>query len=148
MLLDGLQTPQGAALIGGGMVGLAAALLLVLTGRRMNLSGMLGSLLGGHEGLAATSIAFLAGLVLAPTVWLAWAPLPAGAADGNLPLLLVAGLLAGFAARLGGTGISAQGILGLARLSGQSVAAVAGLLFGGFVGAAAAGWFRSGMVTP
>lgn len=148
MLLDGLQTSQGAALIGGGIVGLAAALLLVLTGRRMKLSGMLGSLLGGHEGLAATSIGFLAGLVLAPTVWIAWAPLPASAGGGNLPLVLVAGLIAGFGARLGGTGISAQGILGLARLSGRSLAAVAGVLFGGFVGAAMAGWFRSGMVTP
>ena len=55
MIFDWLQSGQGAALIGGGVVGLAAALLLVLTGRAMNLSGMLGSLLGGNEGLAATA---------------------------------------------------------------------------------------------
>ena len=84
MIFDWLQSGQGAALIGGGVVGLAAALLLVLTGRAMNLSGMLGSLLGGNEGLAATSIAVLAGIVLAPTIWLVWAPLPeAGGAEAT-----------------------------------------------------------------
>ena len=71
MILDWLQSNHGAALIGGAIVGLAAALLLVLTGRSMSLSDMLGSLLGGNEGLAATSIAFLAGLVIVAAVTVA-----------------------------------------------------------------------------
>ena len=140
MILDWLQSTHGAALIGGGIVGLAAALLLVLTGRPMNLSDMLGSLLGGNEGLAATSIAFLAGLVIAPAIWLAWAPLPVAAGASNIPVILVAGLLAGFGARLGSTGISGQAILGLARLSKRSLVAVICLLLGGVLGVAALGW--------
>ena len=141
MIFDWLQSGQGAALIGGGVVGLAAALLLVLTGRAMNLSGMLGSLLGGNEGLAATSIAVLAGIVLAPTIWRVWAPRPeAGGGRGNLPLVLLAGLFAGFGARLGGIGLSGQAILGLARLSRRSLVAVVCLLLGGLLGVAAVGW--------
>jgi uncharacterized membrane protein YedE/YeeE len=140
MIFDWLLTAQGAAVIGGGLVGLAAALLLVLTGRDMNLSGMLGSLLGGNEGLAATSIAFLAGLVLAPTIWLVWAPLPEAGGPGNLPLVILAGLLAGFGARLGSTGISGQAILGLARLSMRSLVAVICLLLGGLLGVTAIDW--------
>lgn len=147
MILDWLMTAQGAAVIGGGLVGLAATLLLLLTGRAMDLSEMFGSLLGGNEGLAAASIAFLAGLVLAPTVWQIWAPLPEAGASRNLPLVLVAGLLAGFGARLGSTGISGQAILGLARLSKRSLAAVGCLFLGGLLGAVALDWVRRSMVT-
>lgn len=146
MIFDWLQSAQGAAVMGGVLVGLAAALLIVLTGRRMNLSEMFGNLLGGNEGLAAASIAFLAGLVLAPTVWHLWAPLPVAGAESNVPLLLAAGLIAGFGARLGSTGISGQIILGLARLSKRSVVAVACLLLGGVIGAFAMGWLRGGVV--
>jgi uncharacterized membrane protein YedE/YeeE len=140
MIFDWLSTASGAAVIGGGLVGLSAALLLVLTGRAMNLSDMLGSLLGGNEGLAAASIAFLAGLVLAPTILQIWVPLPEAGGATNVPLILVAGLLAGFGARLGSTGISGQAILGLARLSVRSLVAVICLLLGGLLGVAALGW--------
>jgi hypothetical protein len=146
MMIDWMATAQGAALIGGGLVGLAAALLLVLTGRAMNMSDMLGSLLGGNEGLAAASIGFLAGLVLAPTLWQLWAPLPVSRGETNVPLVLAAGLLAGFGARLGSTGISGQAIVGLARLSKRSLVAVVCLGLGGIAGAAAIGWVRAGTV--
>lgn len=143
MVLDWLSTASGAAVIGGGLVGLSAALLLVLTGRAMNMSDMFGSLLGGNEGLAAASIAFLAGLVLAPTVWQIWVPLPDAGSGTNVPLVLVAGLLAGFGARLGGTGISGQAILGLARQSRRALVAVVCMILGGIAGVVASGWVRS-----
>ncbi|MFN5997254.1 MAG: YeeE/YedE family protein [Paracoccaceae bacterium] len=143
MIFDWLVTATGAAVIGGGLVGLSAALLLVLTGRAMNLSEMLGSLLGGNEGLAAASIAFLAGLVLAPTVWLVLAPLPVAGSASNIPLVVVAGLLAGFGARLGSTGVSGQAILGLARLSKRALVAVVCLILGGIAGVFASDWVRS-----
>ncbi len=131
-------------MIGEGLVGLSAALLLVLTGRALNMSDMLGSLLGGNEGLAAASIAFLAGLVLAPTIWQIWVPLPDAGGATNVPLLLVAGLPAGFGARLGSTGVSEQAILGLAPLSRRAlVVAVVCLFLGGITGVVASGWVRS-----
>lgn len=148
MILDWLLTAPGATVIGGGLVGLSAALLLVLTGRAINLSDMLGSLLGGNEGLAAASIAFLAGMVLAPTIWQIWVPLPDAGGATNVPLVLVAGLLAGFGARLGSTGISGQAILGLARLSKRALVAVVCLFLGGLVGVVASGWVRGGTVAP
>ena len=146
MIHDWLSTASGTALIGGGLVGLAAALLLVLTGRAMNMSDMLGSLLGGNEGLAAASIAFLAGLVLAPTIWQIWVPLPDPGGTTNVPLVLVAGLLAGFGARLGGTGISGQSIVGLARLSKRALVATLCLVLGGIAGVVASGWARNSVV--
>lgn len=146
MSLDFLPTAQGAALAGGAIVGLSAALLLVLTGRAMNLSDMLASLLGGNEGLAATSIAFLAGLVLAPTIWLIWAPLPEAFVPSNLVLIILGGLLAGFGARLGSTGISGQAILGLARGSRRSLVAVVCLGLGGLLGVVAIDWVSDDMV--
>jgi uncharacterized protein len=146
MIFDWLSTASGAAVIGGGLVGLSAALLIVLTGRAMNLSDMLGSLLGGNEGLAAASIAFLAGLVLAPTIWQIWVPLPDAGGATNVPLVLVAGLLAGFGARLGGTGVSGQAILGLARLSKRALVAVVCLILGGIAGVFASDWVRGGGV--
>ena len=148
MIFDWLSTASGAAVIGGGLVGLSAALLLVLTGRAMNLSDMLGSLLGGNEGLAAASIAFLAGLVLAPTILQIWVPLPEAGGATNVPLILVAGLLAGFGARLGSTGISGQAILGLARLTKRALVAVVCLILGGISGVFASDWVRgSGVPT-
>jgi hypothetical protein len=146
MILDFFLTAQGAALAGGAVVGLSAALLLLLTGRAMNLSDMLGSLLGGNEGLAATSIAFLAGLVLAPTIWSFWAPLPEAVGAGNLALIILGGLLAGFGARLGSTGISKHAILGLARGSGRSLMAVVLLGLGGLLGVAVVDWVSDHMV--
>lgn len=143
MIIDWLSTASGAALIGGGLVGLSATLLLVLTGRTMNMSDIFGSLLGGNEGLAAASIAFLAGLVLAPTIWQIWVPLPDADSATQVPLVLVAGLLAGFGARLGSTGISGQAILGLARLSKRALVAVVCLILGGIGGVVASGWVRS-----
>jgi uncharacterized membrane protein YedE/YeeE len=142
-MIDLLLSAHGAAVIGGGLVGLSAALLLVLTGRDMNLSEMLGSLLGGNEGLAATSIAFLAGLVLAPTIWQFWAALPAAGGTGNVPLLLAAGLLAGFGTRLGGTGITGQAILGLAQVSKRSLVALVCIVVGGMLGVAASSSARA-----
>ena len=148
MIFDWLSTASGAAVIGGVLVGLSAALLLVLTGRAMNLSDMLGSLLGGNEGLAAASIAFLAGLVLAPTILQIWVPLTEAGGGTNVALILVAGLLAGFGARLASTGISGQAILGLARLTKRALVAVVCLILGGISGVFASDWVRgSGVPT-
>lgn len=108
-------------LLGSTLIGLAAGLLTLLTGRVMSASHMIGSLLGGAEGLAATSIAFIGGILAAPLILngLGFSSQPDAEAD--LPFLIAGGLLVGFGARFGGA--SLVGAMScVARRSKQAVA--------------------------
>jgi hypothetical protein len=92
-------------LLGGALVGLAYAGLRLLTGRMISGSAMIASLLGGREGLAAASIAFIAGLFIAPSILITLAaPPPQPAEPGWLPLV-AGGLLVGLGSRLGDGGL-------------------------------------------
>ncbi len=116
-------TPISAA-IGGALIGLAAVLLMLLTGRIAGISGIFGGLLDLRSEDRAWRLAFIAGLILAPilsgAVGFAMAPpkLPA-----SWTVVAAAGLLVGFGTRLGGGCTSGHGICGIARLSTRSVVA-------------------------
>lgn len=97
----------GSVILGGALNGLSLALLRLLAGRVMSASRMIGSLLGGHEGPAAASIACIARLLLAPSIltaagWVAATPKPV---EAGWALLIVGGLLVGLGARLGEGGL-------------------------------------------
>jgi len=68
-------TPLSAA-IGGGLIGLSAVLLMLLTGRIAGVSGIFGGLLNFKGDDKDWRIAFIAGLILAPLMagWLVSAP--------------------------------------------------------------------------
>ncbi len=114
-----------SAAIGGALIGLAATLLMLLSGRIAGVAGILGDLIDLAAGRRAWRLAFLLGLVAAPLV------LAAGGAslrDPAMPgwtILVVAGLLVGFGTRLGNGCTSGHGICGVARLSPRSIAATA-----------------------
>jgi uncharacterized membrane protein YedE/YeeE len=118
-------TPLSAA-IGGALIGLSAVLLMLLTGRIAGISGIFGGLLnpGGND--KGWRIAFIAGLILAPLLagWIGHAMLPPQL-PSNWTVIIAAGLLVGFGARLGGGCTSGHGICGVARLSVRSIAATA-----------------------
>ncbi|MBD1204471.1 MAG: hypothetical protein H9533_10070 [Rhodobacteraceae bacterium] len=101
MTMDFLQGAYGPVLLGGAIIGLALGLLWVLTRRVMSASGMIGSLLGGREGLAASSIAFIGGLFIAPSLLMAVGIAKQMSDEAAWPLLVVGGLLVGVAGRLG-----------------------------------------------
>jgi hypothetical protein len=101
MTMDFLQGAYGPVLLGGAIIGLALGLLWVLTRRVMSASGMIGSLLGGREGLAASSIAFIGGLFIAPSLLMTVGVAKQMADEAAWPLLVVGGLLVGIAGRLG-----------------------------------------------
>jgi hypothetical protein len=101
MTMDFLQGAYGPVLLGGAIIGLALGLLWVLTRRVMSASGMIGSLLGGREGLAASSIAFIGGLFIAPSLLMAVGVAKQMSDEAAWPLLVVGGLLVGIAGRLG-----------------------------------------------
>lgn len=114
-----------SALIGGGLIGAAAALLWLALGRIAGISGILGQALRGSDGVERLwRILFLLGLPFG--AWLAvqmgWAGLPSAPPD-TLFLAVIGGLLVGFGTRLGAGCTSGHGICGLARLSRRSLAA-------------------------
>ncbi|ACB95698.1 YeeE/YedE family protein [Beijerinckia indica] len=120
------------SLAGGLLIGLSAALLLLLNGRIAGISGIIGRLLGGDH-LPANG-AFLIGLILGPLVFkVFFGHAPDVTITEPWPLLIVAGLLVGFGTRLGSGCTSGHGVLGLARLSPRSFAAVVTFLIAGIL---------------
>ncbi|MGM0560162.1 MAG: YeeE/YedE family protein [Pseudomonadota bacterium] len=117
--------PYLVSLAGGLLIGLSAALLLILNGRIAGISGIVGRLVSPQPGLAL-NIAFVAGLVIGPLGYLAiFGGWPEVRLENPLPMLLLAGLLVGFGTRMGSGCTSGHGVVGLARLSRRSIAAVA-----------------------
>jgi hypothetical protein len=114
-------TPLSAAM-GGALIGLASALLMLLTGRIAGISGILGETLTGGD--RQWRLAFVAGLLLAPMLGgLVGHPLATPAMPDSWAVIVVAGLLVGFGSRLGGGCTSGHGICGIAGLSRRSLAA-------------------------
>jgi hypothetical protein len=112
-------------LIGGGLIGLSAAVLLLINGRIAGISGIAGALLKKPDTALFANAAFMIGLLFGPVLFLllfkAW---PAVHIQGSWPLLIAAGLLVGFGTRMGSGCTSGHGVVGLARLSPRSIAAV------------------------
>lgn len=120
------------ALAGGGLIGLSAAWLFLLNGRIAGISGIVGSLMRRPDTGVLTGAAFVAGLLLGPLLLLlATGERPQIRIEASWPLLCVAGLLVGFGTRLGSGCTSGHGVMGLARLSPRSMAAVATFLAAG-----------------
>ncbi|HEY3891967.1 MAG TPA: YeeE/YedE family protein [Bradyrhizobium sp.] len=113
-----------SGLLGGALIGLAAASLMLLTGRIAGVSGIFGGLLALRPADQGWRIAFVAGLIAAPLLaTLAGAPLPVPAMTSNLALVAIGGLLVGFGSRMGNGCTSGHGVCGSARLSVRSIAA-------------------------
>ena len=128
-----------APLIGGIMIGLGAAMLLLLNGRIAGISGILGGLLGkafirqpGSRGDAAWRIAFLVGLVAAPLLYKMFTALPTVQVDAGAGTLVVAGLLVGLGTRYASGCTSGHGVCGLSRLSPRSLMATVTFMAAGF----------------
>ena len=128
MTMDLLQETDGPIVLGGAMIGLALGLLWVLTCRVMSASGMIGSLLGGREGLAASSIAFIGGLFIAPSVLMAVGVVRQMADDAAWPFLVIGGLLVGIAARLGSSLMGA--LHGITLLSKRAMVTFVAIMAG------------------
>ncbi len=122
--MDAFAPLQGA--IGGAMIGLAAAILLLVFGRIAGISGILGGVLPPRSSETGWRAAFVAGLIAGPLI--------VASATGNLLtvelqspvwVLIPAGLMIGFGTRLGSGCTSGHGVCGLARLSRRSIFATA-----------------------
>jgi uncharacterized membrane protein YedE/YeeE len=111
-------------LLGGALIGLAAALLLAINGRIAGISGILGGLITSREpDQRFWRLACLLGLIAGPALYrLFYGALPLQMQAGGATLL-AAGLLVGFGTRLGSGCTSGHGVCGLARLSPRSLIA-------------------------
>ena len=115
-----------SALVGGGLIGLASALLMLLNGRIAGISGILGGALTMSAGDRIWRLSFIAGLIVAPIIiGLFGHPLPDPQMPTSWLLIVIAGALVGFGARYGGGCTSGHGVCGIARLSARSIVATA-----------------------
>jgi uncharacterized membrane protein YedE/YeeE len=113
------------SLVGGALIGLAASLLLIASGRVAGVSGMVAGVLTGPRSERSWRAAFLAGLALGGLVLGMLIEGGIGPAPRSLPVLAVAGVLVGFGTRLGGGCTSGHGVCGISRLSPRSFVATA-----------------------
>lgn len=115
-----------ASLIGGGLIGLSAVMLMALTGRIAGISGIVSRMLpvGRGESIPGLSVAFVVGLLSAPVLYrIATGAMPLQTVSDNLPLLGIAGVLVGFGSVFGNGCTSGHGVCGLSRLSVRSLVA-------------------------
>jgi len=124
MLVD--STSFIMAFAGGLLIGAAALLVLLGLGRIAGISGVLGNALdvAGTGPERFWRLAFLSGLVIAAPVAVAagWGRV-AGPLEGNVLVLIAAGLLVGYGTRLGSGCTSGHAVCGLARFSKRSMVA-------------------------
>ena len=132
MTIDWTHFSPLSALAGGGLIGLAAAWLILGRGRILGASGLLGGLIPPSAGDWAWRAEALLGLVLAPFVARVLFQTPSPTFSAGPATLIAGGLLVGFGTRLANGCTSGHGVCGLARLSPRSLAATLTFMAAGF----------------
>ena len=143
MNLDWNAFTPGAALAGGLIIGLAAALLALAHGKVLGVSGILGGLLRRTDPDRWGRLAFVAGLVCAGAVAYALGLHSTWQVSSDWALLVAGGLLVGLGTRMASGCTSGHGVCGLSMGSPRSL--VATLCFMG-LGMATVSWVRHGVV--
>ena len=146
MTIDWNHFRPWAALAGGILLGLASALFILVNGRILGISGVVGGLLRPKSGDAgwriscvlgmladaAWRISFVLGMLAAPVLYMLVAgPVPA-TIDAGWGTVVLAGLLVGVGTRYGSGCTSGHGVCGLSRLSPRSLAATLSFMGAGF----------------
>jgi uncharacterized protein len=132
MTIDWNSFTPWASLAGGVLIGMAAAMFVLLNGRIAGISGVLGGLLKPVRGDISWRAAFIAGLVGAPLLYALVTELPRPQIDAGYAALVVAGVLVGAGTRYGSGCTSGHGVCGISRLSPRSLVATAAFMLAGF----------------
>jgi uncharacterized membrane protein YedE/YeeE len=133
MTIDWNAFTPWPALAGGSLIGLATAMFVLLNGRIAGISGILGGLLRHAKDDVAWRIAFVAGLIGAPVLYLIAGVQLQPRIDASDGALLLAGLLVGIGTRYGSGCTSGHGVCGLSRLSPRALVATLAFMAAGFV---------------
>lgn len=132
-MIDQIAFAPVTALIGGALIGLSAAVLMLFNGKTAGISGIFGSLVLPQSGWLWRAV-FLVALVLGALVAAHF-----GIVDGQIrpvastPFIVIAGLLVGAGTRFGAGCTSGHGICGMSRFSLRSIVAVAVFMATGFI---------------
>ena len=132
MTIDWNAFTPAAALAGGVLIGIAAAMFALLNGRIAGVSGILGGLLEPARGDVGWRAAFVIGLIGAPLVYALFSALPMPRIEAGYGSLVLAGLLVGVGTRYGSGCTSGHGVCGLSRLSPRALVATAAFMGAGF----------------
>jgi uncharacterized protein len=113
-----------SGLVGGLLIGLSTALMMLFNGKIAGISGIVGGLLARKASEVGWRAVFVAGLLLGAFIYLlaTGGTLPINI-QASLPVLVIAGLLVGFGTRLGSGCTSGHGVSGIARFSKRSIVA-------------------------
>ena len=130
--IDWTNFTPGPALLGGLLIGIAASALLLLNGRILGVSGIVGGLLQPRDGDTSWRLWFIAGLVVPPLLLGLSGVTDGPGFHGSLWIIALAGLLVGFGTRMGSGCTSGHGICGMARLSKRSIVATCCFMLTGF----------------
>jgi len=133
MSIDWNAFTPWSSLVGGMLIGFAAALFVLLNGRIAGISGVLGGLLKPSRGDVLWRFAFVVGIVAAPLAYSVFVALPSVQIDAGYAALVAAGLLVGVGTRYGAGCTSGHGVCGLSRLSLRSLVATGTFMGAGFV---------------
>jgi len=142
-----------SGLIGGSLIGLSAATLLLFNGDILGASGLMSSfVVAPVKTLTDPSqqwkLSFLAAFALTTRIYVTWIDPDAltdqrlGYGDSTVPIVsplgfVIGGFLVGFGTRLGNGCTTGHGICGLARLSTRSLVAVLAFMATGVISASA-----------
>ena len=120
-----LPIPPLTAIAGGLLIGLSAALFLLLSGRIAGISGLAAtaSRIGFGSTPWAQAVCFILGLPIGAWLVTSFIRHPDIVVTSSVPRLAIAGLLVGFGTRLANGCTSGHGVCGVARLSPRSLAA-------------------------
>jgi uncharacterized membrane protein YedE/YeeE len=134
MQIDWLSFTPIPSLLGGMILGIAAALYVLLHGRILGISGIISGLLHPKQDDRAWRIALVLGLLTAPVLAALFFEIrPIVEVDADWIAIIIAGLLVGFGSQYGSGCTSGHGICGLSRLSPRSLVATLSFMGAGFL---------------
>jgi hypothetical protein len=136
MTIDWIHFTPWWSIWGGVLLGLASAAFILLNGRILGISGILGGLLMPRSGDIGWRVAFLLGMAAAPFAARLIFPMElmdAPRIEAGYVLIAIAGLLVGFGTRYGSGCTSGHGVCGLSRLSPRSLVATLTFMEFGFL---------------
>ena len=134
MQIDWLAFTPGPAFLGGILLGIAAALYVILHGRILGISGIVSGLLSPKEGDIQWRLSLVLGLLSAPILASLFFGLHTiTAIDADWIAIIIAGVLVGFGANYGSGCTSGHGVCGLSRLSPRSLVATVSFMSAGFL---------------
>ena len=133
MTIDWNNFTPLASLASGMLLGLASALFILVNGRILGVSGIVGGLLRPVKGDAGWRLSFLAGVFVAPLLYAPVAGPILPQIDASWPTVVIAGMLVGMGTRYGSGCTSGHGVCGLSRLSPRSLVATLAFMGAGFI---------------